>query len=59
MMITVRDGHQNTNVVDFPAATEHSAALVIEEYDNWRNPEAVGPILWSWPSFKDDRAEAA
>lgn len=59
MMITVRDGHQHANVVDFPTPIEHSAELVIEEYDNWRNPEAAGTILWCAPTFKDDRSEAA
>lgn len=56
-MITVRDGHQHANVVDFPTAIEHSAELVIEEYDNWRNPE-VGAVQWCL-SFRDDEAEAA
>lgn len=58
-MITVRDGHQHANVVDFPTAIEHSAELVIEEYDNWRNPELVGGVFWSFSTRWDDQAEAA
>lgn len=41
------------------SSSDHRNELVIEEFDQWRNPVAQGPVWWSTRCFKDDRNEAA
>jgi hypothetical protein len=51
-----------SNLLTLPSSggkRDHSNELIIEEFDQWRIPEAVGGVLWNLRSFQDDRAEAA
>lgn len=56
----IRDENYS-NVVYFPSTQSdggHSGELIIEDYDNWRNPELIGAVQWCL-SFRDDQTEAA
>jgi hypothetical protein len=59
-MMIIRDELQSARVIDFPATRrddDHPSQLVIEDYSQWRNPEASAPIVWC--CFREDFDDVA